>query len=392
MSSPSVAPAARVFLPSLAAELPGDWSGSEAATLTSPSGTVIEVRLEAAPEGWGPHDVIERQEAAARAVFPGLVVADEQSVTMGGGRTGIDRHYALDPDGRPVTGRLVSSVAHGLVLTVSATWPDGTPGADADVDRVLAGLRLLRRPVAEIERSADHEPAPSGDVGAPTGWSAEELAVCALILGSPVFPTVGSELMGAMPGPVLDATVDAIVHSLIARDVLTIEGDRVSVSAAHRRVLEPAVYPALSIAVERLGSSGREVLAYCVRPDVAVQVVAGRHGRRRCTELVPATVVDHLLAATCTPAGDTPARAHAMAQHAEPEALAARPDIAGVVVAISTWRDGEVINGSEVIWAIGCDGGLWLADAERQAGAACCFRAVGPAAIRHALLGALPGA
>ena len=283
---------------------------SEEATLRSPSGTDIQLKLGRVPEGCTAATVADDLESATRAAFSAVNGATSKTVVLRGGMVGEDRRLEFDRDGTPWVGRLVCSIDGALALTVRASWPATNGEADGEVDLAVAGLRLLTHPVPLSPSVAEAEPAvPSrkrssvdastwaqlracwatstsdgyGMPSEPTRWSAAELAVFATILGSSSFPTVGSELLASLPEAGLAPTLEWVTRSLLARRLIEPGADGTTkISADLENVMEVAVFPDLTIFVERFDPHGATRTWFGVRPDRAVQIAAPIDGSREC--------------------------------------------------------------------------------------------------------------
>jgi hypothetical protein len=389
--------AGRVHLPSLAAELTDGWTVSEAATLVSPSGTEIHMKLGRVPDGWTAADVADEMESATRAARPGINGAASRTATMRSGIVADDRRLEFEREGVQWVGRLISSVNAGIALTLRASWPATNGAGDADVDTALAGVRLLSHPISasplspEAATPAVRAKRPPVDAAAWAGlrsqwvasrtggstgnratqWSAAELAVFATILGSSSFPTVGSELLGSLPEAGLAATLEWVTRSLLARGLIEPgPNGSTQISEELREIMEVAVFPDLTISAERLRGSGARGWWFGLRPDRAVQVTVSVDGSRECAMIEPADVVDRLshLIESCRGGGET------------------------LVRVTTAWRDGDLIRGGTFTVQIGEDGALALTDLEPQAGSASfASHATDAEGLRTAVLENLPG-
>lgn len=413
--------ASRVHLPSLAAELPDGWTVSERATLASPSGTEVHLRLERAPEGWNSSDLADQMEAAARAEIAGIDVVTATTVALPGGRVADERRFECDREGVASIGRIVCSVDGGLALTFSASWAASSHVADADVDKAITGLRLLSRPVVNIPTPPDAKGSAvrvkrtpvdvsawsalrlawgaanpvEVDVGGATRWSPAELAVCATILGSSSFPTVGPELLASLPEAGLSATLDAVTRSLLARRFVRARHDgSTAFSDELQELMELAVFPDLTISVERLGVDGAGRWWFGLRPDRAVQVTVLPDGSRECGEIEPGRVVAQVLAlgARQGTVGDVRAGPERDRVTVE-DVIGGVAGVAALVRMSTAWRVGDLIRGGVLTWAVGSDGSLWLAELDATGGSPLWeLRSTDVEGLCATLLDHLPGA
>jgi len=366
----------RVHLPSLAAELPEGWTVSEGATLMSPSGTAIHLKLGRAPEGWTAKDVADDVESATVPGLSSIKGRTSTTTTLRAGVIAEDRRFQFERDGVTLVSRAVCSVDAGWALTVRASWPATDDAANADVDVAVAGLRVMSRPipappevsdaptpVAPQRRSAvdaatwsqlraqwaASDPDKTGSPTDVTRWSTAELAVCATILGSSSFPTVGSELLASLPDVALTATLESVTRSLLARRLIRSVDGTTRICDELRDTMETAVFPDLTILVERLDAAGVTGWWFGVRPDRAVQITVEADGSRECAVVEPAAIVDRI-------------SVHLDADDGTGDAAMARVTTA--------WRDGKLIRGGTFTCAV--DGDL--------------------AALRATLIEHLPGA
>lgn len=414
-----------VYLPSLAAELPDGWVVSEGSTFTSPSGVAVHVRLDRAPDGWDAVALADHQENLARAELGEIDVVANDAVPAGVGPAGRSRRFRFDRDGVATVGRIVCSVDDGLALTVSATWPEADDDAGTELDRVVAGLRLLRRPVAAFGTVPDGETvrAPQAraavedsvwsamraawDDRAVAGtsvpdaawngarWSPEECAVFATILGSPSFPTVGSEVLAALPERALHATLSAVTNSFVARGVVrALDDGSVGLVDEVDQVVQVAVFPDLTVSVDRITAGAVSSCWFGVRPDRAVLVRVEPTGSRACGGIDPGELVAHVLAVTGTAEREVPVPSASERIVTLDEVVTGAAGVDAIVRVTTAWRVGGVIHGGDLAWALGADGSLWLAepvDADDDAPAAWQLRPVDTDAVRSELLDHLPG-
>jgi hypothetical protein len=396
-----------VHLPSLAAELPEGWTVSDGATLASPSGTDIHLKLGRAPEGWTAKDVADDMQSATRAGLQAINGSTSKTVTLRRGVIAEDRRFQFDRDGVTWVTRAVCSVDAGLALTIRASWPATNDAADDEVDVAVAGLRVMSRPISATPEVSDaptpvapqRRPAVDGatwsdlrarwaasdpdEAASPTDvtrWSTAELAVCATILGSPSFPTVGSELLSSLPDAALTATLEWVTRSLLARRLIMSVDGTTKICDELRDMMEAAVFPDLTISVERLDAGGATGWWFGVRPDRAVQVTVEADGSRECAVVEPAEVVAHVVAHMC-------------ADGVGGGSLDNAADVVAMARFTTAWRDGELIRGGTFALAIGAEGALALAEPDPGGESpGWTLHPTDPAALRVTLIEHLPGA
>lgn len=393
----------RVHLPSLAAELPEGWTVSEEATLRSPSGTEIHLKLGRVPEGWTAAAVADDLESATRAAFSAVNGTTSKTVVLRSGVVGDDRRLEFDRDGAAWVARLVGSVDGGLALTVRASWPATNGEADGELDLAVTGLRLLTHPLplspsvtqavaappsrkrspvdasrwAQLRACWATSVSDGGTSGQPTRWSAAELAVFATILGSSSFPTVGVELLASLPEAALTPTLEWVTRSLLARRLIEPAADGTTkICADLEIVMEVAVFPDLTIFVERFDPHGATRVWFGVRPDRAVQIAAPIDGSRECALLDPAEVVSRIHDGLTTPDGTGQ--------------LDSEADVVALTRITTAWRAGELIRGGTFAVAAGADGAVAFADPSADS-TGWQLRLTDAAGVHATLLEHLPG-
>jgi hypothetical protein len=289
-----------------------------------------------------------------------------------------------------------------LALTVRASWPANNDAADADVDAAVAGLRVLSHPVSSPSQPEAAMPVASQkrasvdastwsalrgrwasnfDVGQPhpvTRWSAAELAVFATILGSPSFPTVGSELLASLPEAALAPTLEWVTRSLLARRLIepAAEGST-KIADQLGGVMEVAVFPDLTISVERFDVQGASRTWFGVRPDRAVQIEVSADGTRECAVIEPETIVARMVGNLRSSEDGGP--------------LEDTADVVSMTRFTTAWRDGELIRGGTFAVATGADGALALADPDTTGSSGWQLRPTDTAGLQAAALEHLPG-
>jgi hypothetical protein len=416
----------RVYLPSLAAELPDGWTVSEGSVFTSPSGTEVRVELSRAPDDWAASNLIEEVSRRSQGELRDVEQISASTVDLRGGSSGLERRFRFTRDGTGTMGRIVCSVDGGLALTVSASWPvaDGADGDDA-MSVVLSSLRLLNRPVATVGAPLDTSPRDDPEqrahrdppdwaalravwsASSPTEaelrhrsrWSPEELAVCATVLGSPLFPTVGIEFLASLPELALDATLRTVTRSFLARDLIRANDDGSAVLVGDvGEMMDTAVYPDLTIMLERVGLTGSGAWYLGVGGNAAVQVALLPDGSRECGVLDPGCLFGHVLAcatASADASGGPVLDSRVVASTVTLEEIFnATSPIASLVSVNTAWRVGEQVWGGVLTWAVGTDGSLWSTEqhqADGDAQMSWTLRAADVNAIRSELLEHLPG-
>jgi len=377
---------------------------SEEATLRSPSGTDIHLKLGRVPEGWTAAHVADDLESATGAAFSAVNGATSKTVVLRSGMVVEDRRLEFDRDGTAWVARLVGSVDDGLALTVRASWPATNGEADGELDVAVAGLRLLTHPLPVSPSVSEAVPAPPSrkrssvdastwaqlracwatsvsEGGGPpnqlTRWSAAELAVFATILGSSSFPTVGSELLASLPEAALTPTLEWVTRSLLARRLIEPAADGTTkICADLETVMEVAVFPDLTIFVERFDRDRATRVWFGVRPDRAVQIAAPIDGSRECALLDPGEVVSRIGDSLTTPD---------RTGHLESEA-----DVVALTRITTAWRDGDLIRGGTFAVATGADGAVTLADPSPDS-TGWQLRPTDAAGVQATLLEHLPG-
>jgi hypothetical protein len=292
---------------------------------------------------------------------------------------------------------------------------------DAEVDAAVAGIRVMHRPLATFATAADPQPRPSRvkrtalepsawsdvraawhragsssvDVVGATRLSSVELAVCATVVEAASFPTVGSEMLASLPAAVLKATIETVMNSFNARGLIRDGEDGwATLCGGLFDIVDVAVFPDLTISIERLHAGGSDRWWFGVRPDSAVQISVLPNGSRECGLIDAGRAIDQVLALT----GTSRSGSSAPSEDAGPVSVsladltAGSGRIAAVVRVNTAWRVGEMICGGAFSWATGADGSLWLADPD--ADAACpswTLAAVDVEGLRAELLAHLPG-
>ena len=236
-----------VFLPSLAAELPHGWTASESTTLRSPSGTEIRVWLDVLTDAPDVHTLADRFEASAHDEVGPIDEVVSSDVELGA-RSAHVRQFTFARDGDSFVGRIACAVEGERALIASAAWRHederGGHRRDGRCDRRPAVPRHAGREACCGRRNESPRPATLNTAGLDTGvwssiveawasesstapepehptrWSPAELAVMAAGMGVSAFPTVGVEWFAGLPSSSVDAIIDTVAGSLIARGLL----------------------------------------------------------------------------------------------------------------------------------------------------------------------------
>lgn len=413
--------ASRVHLPVLGAEILEDWTITEAAALASPSGLTIHLELGPAQDDARVEELLEIRSAAVRELFSATGEVSE-SVALWCGRATMHSHqFEFQRNGSsPWIGRVSCVVEDGTKLTAFASWSEGNLAAPAELEAALDGVRFLNRPAIEIRsvvpvdapsrkprrapvsrqrwtelrQAWTHDrPARAGGFEA-TIWSPDELATFATILGAPVFPTVGPEWFASLPEATLRAVLEAVIRSLSAREFVTASADG-SIGIVDddvRSVMETAVYPDLSVAIEAR-QAGDEVAYFGVRAEHAVRVRVDPKGMRECVKLEVAELVD----AVCSFAGfeggvGDPTRRGRVVTSTELDDVDC--DIERMMRIDTAWREGERILGAVLWFARDTGGGWWLGEQSEPTiseSVSWILEPTDPVAARELILYSLPG-
>ena len=403
-----------VHLPLLSAELPAGWKVSESAAFVAPSGRSIWVTIgRADDEDAGSliaHDLDE-----IRVEFGDPV--EQSSSTHRWRGEGDFRSTTLRFD-EPAHVRVLAGVVdRGLAMRVTGAWAvDDDNGGTDDLETVLAGIRLLSRPVFEPDPAEGSlEPAPdpgrppvapetwtelhtawsSGQNGerAPTTttvWSADELATIATILGAASFPTVGNEILAGLTDESLRAVLGATMRSLTARKVVEIAPDgsaRVNDDTA--TTMDVAVFPDLAISVQSGNADGTSTVTFFgVRPDDAVRIDVVASGARECVRVDPHSIATELMSLIGNHANNDGGRETVQLGA---DALAERWKAMETAWQISTtWRDGGVVSGRVLYAARDTDAHYWISEPDDDD--TWTLRPVSMTEVRDEILGCLPGA
>ena len=412
-----------MYLPLLAAELPNGWTVSESSTFVSPTGTEVRARVNRAPDGWVATDLIASEAMALRADAEPISELPSSTFRVNGNRIVAEqRRFTFRRDGVDREGRIICAVDNGMALTITASWAATDLAADIEVDQVAAGIRLLNRPIATFEadpeavrRTPKRRVPPDGTAWsglrstwiAPIDadeemwdvarWSPQELAVCALTLGSPTFPTVGVEEFTGLPRLALQVTLETVMRSFIARGLArALDDGSVALVDEFHSMVDAAVFPDLTVLAERIGSGGMAVAWFGVRPDRAVRVSVNPDGSRLCGEIAPPHLIGHLW--KLSGIGERAEMVSRSADRQRPvtfeDLIEQRCDVASLIRVTTAWRVGDTIRGGIVAWAVGMNGELWLADQHDMPTDGVMswdLRSCDSQAVRNELLDHLPG-
>lgn len=314
--------------------------------------------------------------------------------TVFGGVPAVRRQFRFDREGTAWCGCTSYAIVDGVVCTLSAGWPaELFPGGRAEQDFEVAarGLRLMpdfARPAgggstaeataaavpAAAKQSRPVEPsvwqqlrnawsdelsytAGGAELGPSARWSAEELQLCATLLGAAAFPTVDPEALLAQPESTRSAVLGAVGRSLVARQLLHAEDGRAVLPKAVAVELEPAVFPDLAVQAQRFDAAGVQTWWFGVRHDRAVEVAVQADGSRTCASLPPVALLRRIAAVTglgeCRSGTDA-------ACTVQPERIFDPGSNLNTVVRIWTlWREHTASVGGVLQWTIDANGGLY---------------------------------
>jgi hypothetical protein len=400
-----------VHLPRTAAELDEGWTVAEHTQLTSPGGVVVTVSVTRAPDGADAAALAELDRAGLEPELADLEVT-ASDVRAFGGLEAHELRFSFTRDGAPHAGRIVDAVAGEVACRAAASWPRDHADAASEVDAAIAGIRLIGGPLGMpgLDDGGDGSPAvalparPAFDRAQWSGlqaswasangvepqvavepWSPDELAVVAVVLGAPAFPTVPGDVLVALPDVARQALVGAIVRSMMARGTLVPAGGRLGLPDPVRGPMEVAVSPDVVIEVECQGRDGGALWWYGVRPDAAVRVSVTPTGAREVGPLEPGEVLSDLIGQ----AGLSGSEASSAGSTVEASTLLVEGSgIRAVGSVRTTWRDGSTMVGGIVWWAEADDGSLALAEVE---GTTWVLRPASSGDLRAELLAHLPG-
>jgi hypothetical protein len=377
----------QVHLPLIAAELPTGWQTFEQTTFIAPSGQLVRATLGRADDDVDAATLIDEHLDRLRDEFGEPM---EISKSTGRWRGTADLLRCSVRFAQPAQERIINVVVvDGLSLTVTGEWPTDGEDGSVDVETVIAGVRLLSRPVYEPDLNDEvaestpptarspvaaevwaqlHEAwsRPSTDV--PTGtsgdaWSTDELATVATILGAPAFPTVDADLMAALPDAELHAVLGATMRSFVARGLVEISPTgSAELSDRVHSMMETALFPDVAVSIVSGDQDRSSVSYFGVRPDAAVRVETLANGARSCSFVDPDQVVDAIMAMI--------GRGDAAAESPGDDIQRLTADELGRCWGAmermwqigSTWRSDSLVTGGVLHAARSSDGQLWVAD------------------------------
>ena len=183
----------------------------------------------------------------------------------------------------------------------------------------------------------------------------------ATILGAGSFPTVGSEQLGGLPEAAVMATAEAITRSFLARRIVC-EGDdgAAALCPPLDELMDIAVFPDLTVSVERLGADGVARWWFGLRPDRAVRVTVLPDGTRECVEVEPGSAIAGVPALAGAGTGGSTGSGPVRVELAD--VTAGDGPVTAVVRIGTAWRDGAQLHGGQLTWALGPHGASWLAE------------------------------
>ena len=384
-----------VHLPRLTAELAEGWTAAESAVFTSPAGLRITATTSRPPQGAGPRQLAEEHRPVLSKELVGFAETAVVETTVFGGVPAVRRQFRFDREGTAWCGCTSYAIVDGVVCTLSAGWPaELFPGgrAEQDFEDAARGLRLMpdfarlagggstaveataaavpaaakqSRPVdpsvwQQLRNAWSDEPSQTADgaeLGPPARWSADELQLCATLLGAAAFPTVDPEALLAQPESTRSAVLGAVGRSLVARQLLHAEDGRAVLPKAVAVELEPAVFPDLAVQAQRFDAAGVQTWWFGVRQYRAVEVAVHADGSRTCASLSPAALLRRIAAVTglgeCRTGTDA-------ARTVQPERIFDPGSNLNTVVRIWTlWREHTASVGGVLQWTIDANGGLY---------------------------------
>ena len=203
-------------------------------------------------------------------------------------------------------------------------------------------------------------------------------------------------MLASLPAAVLKATIETVMNSFIARGLIRAGGDgRARLGGGLADIIDIAVFPDLTISIERLRAGGSDRWWFGVRPDRAVQVSVLPNGSRECGLIDAGRAIDQMLAVTATgrPSSDVPLEDPAPVSITLADLTAGVGAIAAVVRVTTAWRVGEMICGGALSWATSDDGSHWLAEPDaNESHPSWTLASVDAEGLRAELLAHLPGA
>lgn len=187
------------------------------------------------------------------------------------------------------------------------------------------------------------------------------MAAC---MGVSAFPTVGVEWLAGLPSSSVDAIVDTVARSLIARNLLGRADDGSAAYAGDlRSIIEAPLFAELVIEVVHMKGVTTQQTWIGVAVDQATRVVVTDDGTRRIDQFAPACVAAAVLAATDD--SGRPARRDLEPPHGRiTEAMVGDPssDLTSLTRITTTWRLDGRLHGGVFFWAQDATGAGWMAE------------------------------
>lgn len=392
-------------------ELPHGWSVAEAAILTTPSGQTVEAYVGPVHAGSGPAELLDHEVEVARALIGAVDVSEPVRARLRGGHSAESRDLRFDHDGTEHIVRIACAVVGDHAMRFVGRWVADDATAPIEFDAAVAGAFVWSRAV-EIASgdgvsgdAADQPISPSvrppiqqetwrqlreiWSAGAPAGasaaltditrWSTYELIVAAAMTGGDTFPTIDGGTLAAAPRPAVDAVTQAVLASLLARDLAEHAADgRLHPAGSLAPVTDVALAPDLVLWIQRDDGDSPYGWWIGVRPDVALQLAVLPDGGRESSWLAPVAVVDHALdLITATPAMNAPGM-----------------HVPSTTTVTALWHEGAVVRGGVFAWTVDDHGATALGDEQVWDGDDSPCWHLDPApidALRGHLLGYLPG-
>jgi hypothetical protein len=355
-------------------------------TFTSPSGTDIHVRVGAVASGENGEGLVEQMASTVRTQLAAVDATAGTSLTLADGRVVHERRFACSPNGVRLDAKAAGMVDDGRAVVAFAMWPPDDVETEAAFDLLIAGVvppgvasrpqaaeRAAGRvaPAARPDRSVDWSNcrarwATAGvDDGVALGatrWSVAELAFCSWVLDAPSFPTADWGQLGAMSQDAFDATVETLAKSFLARGLLRADDDgRAQLTDDVSRAFEVAVFPDLTIFVERLVGAEYRYWWLGLRADAGVMVVPLPDGSREVSEIESGAAVTRLLHLTdVDPSTATlPTVSPRVTLN---DVVGGGAPARGLTRVTTGWKADNTVAGGVVTWADGPDHALWLAE------------------------------
>jgi hypothetical protein len=389
MTATGPGPIHRMFMPSLAMELPDEWTVSESAIVRSPSGTEIRVWLDNQPDTTDVRTIADRVEASARDEVGPIDDVSAADLELGR-RAAHARQFTFERAGDTMVGRIVCSVEGQRALIASGAWPrQAATMSAAEMDTTVAGLRLLDSPVAVAVPAGLSSPALSAanksgldiamwsplldawasdastapEPDQPSRWSPAELAVVAAWLGAAAFPTVGVEWLAGLPTTTVDAITNTVTGSLIARALVVPAGDgTVTLADGLRSIVEAALLAELVVDVAHMTEERVQHTWFGVTLDRATRIAVTEDETRRIDQF-PAQGVPAAVLAAIGDIGQPAAADLAPPDGSLTTSMVRDPtcNVTSLTRITTTWRLDGRLHGGVFFWARRANGAGWLA-------------------------------